>query len=259
MKHRYWIISLLVLCLAGALWAGVGEKAQVREYRAVAETVFHHDPSAYTQGLFLLDGVLYESVGQYGESAIRQLDLASGRVVLNKSMEPQFFGEGACFYGGHIYQLTWRENVCFVYDRALNLVGQMYVPSEGWGLTTDGTSLILSDGTSTLYFMDPMTFEAQREVTVTKAGKKVPYLNELEYIDGKVWANVYGTDYVVIIDPQDGHVEATVDCAGLLPSRYAGAVDVLNGIAYDRQSDKVYLTGKLWPELYEISLVEKAQ
>ena len=258
MKGRQWAALAMLLCGAGLLFGGVAEKPKVIEYKAKVDQVLHHDPSAYTQGLFFYGGVLYESTGQYGESSLRQVDLSSGRVLKHISLDRQFFGEGACELNGLIYQLTWMEHVCFVYDAAsLTLVGQLYVPTEGWGLTTNGEDLILSDGSSNLYFLDPTTFQERRRVVVTRSGKALPYLNELEYIDGKVWANVYGTNYLVIIDPKDGQIQATVDCRNILPARYTEEVDVLNGIAYDPKAKAVYITGKLWPQLYRIALIEK--
>lgn len=261
MKFRYWIVILLLLGCACLLWAGAApRKEDVRHFKAVVEQTYHHDPSAYTQGLFFVGDVLYESVGQYGSSAMRKVDLASGRVLQNAPMEPYFFGEGACLYRGRIYQLTWRENTCFVYNpMTLQVLGQLFLPTEGWGIATNGEDMIVSDGSSTLYFLDPETFQERRRVTVTNAGRELPYLNELEYIQGKIWANVYGTEHLVIIDPSDGRVTATVDCRNLLPARYAQGVDVLNGIAYHPQQDAIYITGKLWPQLYRISLQEKTR
>lgn len=261
MKFRYWIVIFLLLGCAGLLWAGAGQKKDgVRQYKAVVEQVYHHDPAAYTQGLFFVGDVLYESLGQYGSSALRKVDLASGRVLQNVTLAPQFFGEGACIHQNRIYQLTWMENVCFVYDPAtLQVIGQLYLPTEGWGITSNGEDLIVSDGSAVLYFLDPETFMERRRVNVTNAGRSLPYLNELEYVDGKIWANVYGTEYLVVIDPANGCVTATVDCRNLLPARYAQGVDVLNGIAYDRQQDAIFITGKLWPQLYRISLTEKTR
>lgn len=230
----------------------------VREYSVRVEQVIPHDPDAYTQGLFFYGDYLYETTGQYGASSLRRTDRESGRVLQLLPLERKYFGEGSCVLDGRIYVLTWQENVCLVYDAAsFSLLGTLYHPREGWGLTTDGEELILSDGSDRLYFLDPMTFMEKRSVQVTLQGRPLRYINELEYVDGEVWANVYGEDYLVRIDPESGCVTARVDCRNLLPQRYARNADVLNGIAWDERTGCLYVTGKLWPEMYRISLVEK--
>ena len=231
----------------------------VKTYGFRVEESVPHDVASYTQGLFFHDGALYESAGQYGESNFRKVELATGRVLERTNFEGRIFAEGACVLNDRLYILTWREKECMVYDiRTMQRQGTLYYTGEGWGLTTDGKSLIMSDGTSTITFRDPGTFAVQRSVSVTLRDKKVQYLNELEYIKGEIWANVYGSDIILRIDPATGAVRSVVNCTGLLPaSLRKPRTDVLNGIAYDPSSGAVWLTGKYWPKMYRIKLIEK--
>lgn len=252
---------LLALSALLPLTACDAAAQQVRTYGYKVEEVLPHDPASYTQGLFFHEGVLYESAGQYGESNFRQVDLKTGRVERRLPFERRYFAEGACVLGDRLYVLTWREQECFVYDiRSWKKLGSFRYLGEGWGLTTDGKSLIMSDGSSVLTFRNPETFVAERTVTVTLNGQKVLYLNELEYIKGEVWANVYGTDQIVRIDPETGKVRAVVNLKNILPVQLRRRdTDVLNGIAYEPKSGAVYVTGKYWPKMYRITLVEKKQ
>lgn len=248
------------LALALAAWALLSTSctdAKVRHLTARPVREYPHDPAAYTQGLFFHDGTLYESTGEYGRSSMRTVDLATGEVLTRLDFARKYFAEGSVILGGELFILTWTNRVAFRYDATtLTYTSTHRYPREGWGLTTDGRQLIASDGSSTLYFMDT-DFVVKRRLGVTLDGRPVRLLNELEWIGGKVWANVYTTDTVVIIDPASGRVEATVDCAGLLPEALRDdTTDVLNGIACDAEG-RIYLTGKNWPRLYEIELVEK--
>ncbi|MBP3202408.1 MAG: glutaminyl-peptide cyclotransferase [Bacteroidales bacterium] len=232
-------------------------QAQVKEYGVRVVKEFPHDTGAYTQGLFFHEGVLYETTGQYGDSSIRTVDLETGEPVLLKKLNNKYFGEGSVILDGVLYVLTWTNKVAFRY-KPENLAYQSTVsyPREGWGITTDGKQLIASDGSATLYFMDK-EMKVLRRVKVTLNGRPLRNLNELEWIDGRVWANVYLTDMLVIIDPESGKVEATVDCKGLLPEKLRSyGTDVLNGIARDA-GGRLYLTGKNWPRLYQVELVKK--
>lgn len=252
--------SLLILLPALlALPACSASAQEVRTYGYKVEERLPHDVTSYTQGLFFHDGVLYESAGQYGESSFRKVDLKTGRVERRMNFENRYFAEGSCVLGDRLYVLTWREQECFVYDiRSWDKLGSFRYQGEGWGLTTDGKSLIMSDGSSTLTFRNPATFAAERTVTVTLRGQKVLYLNELEYIKGEIWANVYGTDQIVRIDPGTGVVRGVINLRNLLPVQLrTRATDVLNGIAFDPKSGAVYVTGKYWPKMYRITLVEK--
>ena len=245
-----------ILPLAACLLLCAGCSAKVKQYKVQVVKEYTHDVRAYTQGLFFEGGRFYESTGQFGESSFREVELATGKVLRKLDFQRKYFGEGSVMLGGKLFILTWTNQVAFVYDAATLEYLQAYsYPREGWGLTTDGKSLIASDGSSKLYFLTP-EFKQERVVNVTMDGRAVRNLNELEYIDGKIWANVYTTDLIVIINPADGKVEARIDCSGLLPRTLRSTdTDVLNGIAQDPDTGKIYLTGKYWPRLYEIRLV----
>ena len=232
--------------------------ARVREYKVQVVHEYPHDRGAYTQGLFFNDGILCESTGQYGESTYREVDLTTGNVRRKVSFARKYFGEGSCVLDGKLYILTWTNNVAFTYDpKTLEYIQGYSYPREGWGLTTDGRQLIASDGSNRLFFLDK-DLRLQKTVNVTMDGRPVRYLNELEWIDGKVWANVYTTDMIVIINPSTGVVEGKIDCTGLLPkSLKKPDTDVLNGIAVCPSDGRIYLTGKNWPRLYEVKLLEK--
>jgi glutamine cyclotransferase len=214
---------------------------------------FPHDPDAYTQGLVISDGELFEGTGQYGESSLRRVTLATGVVEQIYSLSKGYFGEGVTDWGDTLIQLTWKQGTGFVYDReTFELLDQLSYSGYGWGLTRDGERLIMSDGTSYLRFWDPETFTETGQVQVSDDQGPVIELNELEYICGEVWANVWQTDSIARIDPTTGQVVAWIDLTGLPAGPGAG---VLNGIAYDRVSNRVYVTGKDWSTLYLIELV----
>ena len=230
----------------------------VKMYKLDVVAEYAHDTEAYTQGLFFEDGQMYESTGRNGASSFRKVDLVTGEVLDIIRFDDKYFIEGSVMFGDNLYILTWETNTAFVSDaKTLKYKTTWKYPREGWGLTHDGKNLIASDGSSVLYFMDE-NFKVERKVVVKYEGRPVRWLNELEYIDGKIWANVYTSDEIVIINPKDGTVEGLVDCRGLLPkSLYTSDTDVLNGIAYDAGTDRIYLTGKNWPKLYEIKLVRQ--
>lgn len=236
--------------------AACAPASKVAKYTVRVEQEYPHDTLSYTQGLFFDGGRLYETAGQYGESRLMEVDLATGTQTRQEPIEKKIFAEGSCAIGNKIYILTWLEGVCLVYDKDTFVrTGQFENRRQGWGLTTDGSQLIMSDGSAQLYFVNPKTFSIIRSVTVRRDGRSVNYLNELEYIGGKVWANVYTKDEIVIIDPATGEVEGVIDCTGLLPAgRRTGRTDVLNGIAYNPDTEEIFLTGKYWPALYRISL-----
>lgn len=234
--------------------AGAADSAAVwYDYRVV--NVYPHDPGAFTQGLLFRDGQLYESTGLYGQSSLRRVRLDSGEVIRQRLLDPGYFGEGLTDWGNRLVQLTWRSNTGFIYDiDSFALLGTFSYPGEGWGLTNDGRHLIMSDGTAELRFLDPETFEERRRVTVTDDGQPVENLNELALINGEVFANVWQRDEIVIIDPDSGKVTGWIDMRGLLPPAERARVDVLNGIAYDADGDRLFVTGKFWPSLFEIRL-----
>ena len=231
--------------------------SDVRNYRLEVVAEYPHDTESYTQGLFFHDGQLYESTGLRGKSTFRVVDLESGKALRKLDFDKKYFVEGSVIFEDNLYVLTWENRVVFVYDAdSLEYKSARRYPRQGWGLTTDGESLIASDGSANLYFMDA-DLKLKERLFVTLNDRPVNWLNELEYINGRIWANVYTTDEIVIINPRSGKVEAIVDCSGLLPRKlHDGSTDVLNGIAYNPEDDKIYLTGKNWPRMYEIKLVE---
>ncbi|MCA8961176.1 MAG: glutaminyl-peptide cyclotransferase [Planctomycetes bacterium] len=237
------------------------EKTKVYGFK-VLET-YPHDRSHYTQGLVFDKGDLLEGTGQLGVSLIGRFDLRTGEPKQRKRLENRYFGEGVAVWKDRILQLTWRASVGFIYDyETLERTGTFHYTGEGWGLTHDGTHLILSDGTSDLRFLDPETFEVVRKVRVTDRNRPIAKLNELEYIEGEIFANVWQTDQIARIDPKSGHVNSWIDLTGLLPdedrrSPSRKAPEVLNGIAYDPVQKQLYVTGKYWPKLFRIELVEK--
>jgi glutamine cyclotransferase len=228
---------------------------QVSGYRVLA--AFPHDPSAFTQGLVYQDGTFYEGTGLRGQSTLRKVDPATGQVLQGARLPDEYFGEGIALLGDKLYQLTWQENTGFIFAKdTLELLGTWRYPGEGWGLTTDGQQLIMSDGTATLHFLDPATLAVQRTVQVWDGLEPVLRLNELEWVEGEIWANVWQTDLIARIDPQSGRVTGWVDLSGLLPPEdRAQPVDVLNGIAYDSATGRLFVTGKLWPKLFEIAVL----
>ena len=219
---------------------------------------YPHDPGAFTQGLEYVDGVLYEGTGLNGRSSIRRVNLETGNVLKQHSLDAQHFGEGITVFGSELFELTWQSGIAFVYDRnTLAPKKSFKYQGEGWGLTHDATSLIMSDGTEFLRFLDPSTFAERRRVRVTGVGQPVKNLNELEYVRGEVFANVWMTDFIARIDPATGRVSAYIDLRGLLPVRDLPRDSVLNGIAYDAAGDRLFVTGKLWPKVFEIKIALK--
>ncbi len=238
------------LCVAWAFTPARGHR--VDQVEVVAE--FPHDVEAFTQGLAIVDGQLYEGTGQYGRSELRKVDLETGRVLQRVPLDRRYFGEGIAIWGDRIIQLTWKAGLAIVYDKeTLKPLGTFRYEGEGWGLTHDGEHLIISDGSSTLRFLDPKTFKVVRRLPVTNNRRRVTRLNELEYVNGDIWANVWMEDYLVRINPENGEVVSTVDLRGLMPRRPHEQA-VLNGIAYDDKSGRLFVTGKLWPTLFEIKL-----
>lgn len=218
-----------------------------------------HDPGAFTQGLLFRNGSLLESTGLFGRSSLREVQLQTGKILKQVNVPAQYFGEGLAALGSKLYQLTWKNHKGFIYDAdTFELLGEFAYDGEGWGLTTDGTHLILSDGTSRIRFLDPKTFAVERTIDVLENGQPVEQLNELEYVRGEILANVWQTDRILRIDATTGRVRGVIDCAGLLsPSDRTPQTDVLNGIAYDPGTDRLIVTGKLWPTLFEVRIKAK--
>lgn len=243
-------LALFVLVLAAA---APGRAADT--YRIVH--TYPHDPQAYTQGLIFLDGHLYESTGLNGRSSLRMVDLETGHVLQQANVPAQYFAEGLAAWGSTLIQLTWQANLAFVYDRfSFRLLRTLHYPGEGWGLTDDGKDLILSDGTATLRFLDPETLREVRRIVVKDHKTPVTQLNELEYVGGQIYSNVWHSDRIARISPATGQVLGWIDLTGLLPvDQRSDPEAVLNGIAYDAAHDRLFVTGKLWPKLFEIQVV----
>ncbi|MBA4394002.1 MAG: glutamine cyclotransferase [Desulfobacca sp.] len=221
--------------------------------------IFPHDPKAFTQGLVFYNGFLYEGTGLSEKSYLRKVQLETGKILKQISLPAEFFGEGVTLWGSKIIQLTWQSGVGFVYDLGtFQFLKKFHYRNEGWGITQDGKHLIMSDGTDTLTFLDPNTFKEQKRIRVHDRGLPIALLNELEYIKGEIFANVFLTDRIARISPNTGLVNGWVDLKGLLTEAdRAQGVDVLNGIAYDAQKDRIFVTGKYWPKLFEIEITRK--
>ncbi|MCS7193770.1 MAG: glutaminyl-peptide cyclotransferase [Meiothermus sp.] len=240
------------------LGLGLAQTTPVWGFRVV--NTYPHDPAAFTQGLVYHQGVLYEGTGLYGQSSLRRVELKTGRVLQSHRLGAEYFGEGVTLFQNRLYQLTWRNRVGFIYDLSLRPIGRFSYDTEGWGLTHDGRSLIMSDGSARLYFLNPRTLRPERTLIVRADGVPVERLNELEYIQGRIWANVWLTTRIAIIHPQSGVVEAWLELgplALLAQARNPNPDAVLNGIAYDEQNRRIYVTGKLWPYLFEIEPLRK--
>ena len=247
------ILSILALSLMFCSCSG----SDVKNYRLEVVAEYPHDTTSYTQGLFLKDGQLYESTGLNGKSTFRVVDMKTGKALRKLDFDKKYFVEGSVIFDNNLYILTWENKVVFIYDaETLEYKSTHRYARQGWGLTTDGESLIASDGSANLYFMGP-DLKLKERLFVTLNDRPVNWLNELEYINGRIWANVYTREEIVIINPRTGKVEGIVDCSGLLPRDLRGEyTDVLNGIAYNAEDGKIYLTGKNWPRMYEIRIVE---
>lgn len=248
---------LVLLLLAASLAAA--QEPQLYGYRVV--NTYPHEITAFTQGLIFRDGELWEGTGKNGLSRLARIDLESGQRKQTVQLADRYFGEGIEMIGDRIYQLTWRAHMVFVYDReSLEQLETHYNAREGWGLAFDGEHLILSDGSASLQFIDPEGFVPVREVEVTVRGQPLNLLNELEFIDGEIWANVWQTDFIVRIDPASGVVSSIVDLTGLAARTELGSSEaVLNGIAWDSENRRLFVTGKHWANLFEIELTEHGQ
>jgi glutaminyl-peptide cyclotransferase len=256
MLQRFWRLAALVvgLAVASAAWAAIPV------YHAQVVRAYPHDPHAFTEGLFYLNGYFYESTGLNGRSQIRKVDPATGHVLMSRDLAPAYFGEGIVAWDGRLIQLTWQAHVGFVYDLAtFRQTGQFAYPGEGWALTRDADEIVMSDGTPQLRFLDPVTLQEKRRLTVTADGVPVKSLNELEWVKGEIYANIFMSNRIARIDPVSGHVVGWIDLTGLMTPQEDGGDEeaVANGIAYDAARDRLFVTGKLWPKLFEIRLVKR--
>lgn len=256
------MLALVTSC-AGRRAKSTSERAAAPvppvEYTYRVKASHPHLTTSYTQGLYFEEGYLWEGTGQYGASVLQRVDPTTGKAEVLVRLPKEEFGEGIARVGDEIFQLTWQNNTVHVYDAVtLRKLRDVRYAGEGWGLTTDGRKLYMSDGSEYLWEVDPSTFRRGRKIAVTAEGRPVEFLNELEWIDGRIWANVYTTDHIVIIDPATGHVEGIIDLAGLLPQEEVTATtDVLNGIAYDAATGRIFVTGKNWSRLFEIEIIRK--
>jgi len=261
MNLRSW--RLAFLAAIAALFCASPAPAAVPLYGYQIVHTYPHDRGAYTEGLFFLNGYLYESTGPYPRSQIRKEVLATAKVVQSRDLSPaSLFGEGIVNWKNRLIQLTWQSQIGFVYDLAtFKPLRQFSYPGEGWALTQNGRELIMSDGTPDIRFLDPETLKETHRITVTLNGKPIDQLNEVEWVKGEILANVWMTNYIVSINPATGVVDGVIDLTGLLPRQDQSGVqdDVLNGIAYDPKGDRLFVTGKRWPKLFEIRLVKKGQ
>ncbi len=246
--------SAAILLLAANQWQTPNAPTK---YTYQITKTFPHDTTAYTEGLIFNGGEIYESTGEYGTSYLRRTDLQSGRVLQQYNLTGDLYGEGLTQVDGTLVQLTWLNNIGFIYDKqTFALLDNFSVSTEGWGLTYNGNQLIMSDGTSKLHFLDPGTHAVTGQVTVKDGDTEITKINELEYVKGDIYANIWQTTKIAIINPQTGQVKGWIDLSGLYQSQ--GVNDVLNGIAYDAQTGRLFVTGKNWPNLYEIELVPKS-
>lgn len=253
---RLFGLTFLVPCGLSLVPAAQAADEPLKIYSYEVVNTYPHDPGAFTQGLVIHDGKLYEGTGQRGQSSLRQVNLESGELLQRHNLGQRYFGEGITILDGRIYQLTWQSHIGFVYNlETFEQEKTFFLAGEGWGITHDGDQLIVSDGTHYLRFLDPDTLQETHRVAVMANGTPVNYINELEYINGEVWANVWYQDILVRIDPASGNVIGVVNMAGLYPQR-GNRDEVLNGIAWDAVSKRLFVTGKLWRELYEIRVQE---
>ena len=248
----------MLRALTLALFTAAFAAAEVPVYTYRVMKTYPHDPSAFTQGLIYLDGFLYEGTGMHGHSNLRKVNLETGKVLQEKRIEQQYFGEGITNWGSQLIQVTWQHGVGFVWDRAtFQLKKQFKYTGEGWGLTHDDKQLILSDGSPVLRLLDPETLTEKGRLVVLDGRRPISNLNELEWVKGEIWANIWQTEKIVRISPKNGQVLGWIDMTGILPASDRANVDVLNGIAYDEKKDRLFVTGKWWPKLFEIKVVPR--
>jgi len=259
MRKQLFLVGIMTMGLGAPAWAAAPDalEAPVAYYRYKIIKSYPHDTRSFTQGLVYQDGFLYEGTGLYGQSVLTKCELKSGRIIKKSRLPRKYFGEGIALFGDKIIQLTWKSRKGFSYDReTFRLLGEFSYNTKGWGLTHDGTRLILSDGTDTLRFLDPNSFAETGRIRVRHNGRPLRQINELEFIDGQIYANILPTDYIAIIAPQTGRVTGLIDLRGLYtPPPRSPSDTILNGIAYIPENKHLLVTGKRWPKMHEIELV----
>ena len=255
--HLAGMLVFAAVLVLGAIWLALLVSSPVN-HASINHTysivnVYPHDADAFTQGLVFENGFLYEGTGLYGQSSLRRVQLETGRILQVCNLSSQFFGEGITIFGNRIVQLTWQSHKGFVYDKhSFDLLREFTYPTEGWGITHDGSRLIMSDGTATLHFLDPETFERTGQVEVHDDDGPVTRLNELEYVKGYIYANIWTEERIAVINPQSGQVTSWIDMTGIQSVEDPKSGNVLNGIAYDAVGDRLFVTGKRWSQLFEI-------
>ena len=258
-KSILCVLTILTIAISAAIIVFVLNLPQPEEpqvYSYTIENMYPHDRNAFTEGLLFDDGVLYESTGLYGNSSLRRVDLETGEVLHIYNLLPQYFGEGIAAYEGKIIQLTWQSQTGFVYDAgSFEFLQEFDYSTEGWGITYDGSHLIMSDGTSTLYFLDPENFQKTGQIEVHDITGSIENLNELEYVKGDVYANIWMEEKIAIINPKTGQIKGWINMSGLQSMQNQDVNNVLNGIAYDEKADRLFVTGKRWSQLFEIKLI----
>ncbi|SDK52405.1 glutaminyl-peptide cyclotransferase [Halanaerobium congolense] len=255
-KIKYLVFLLLLFLLTSKIYAFNFEEITNLEYDVLAE--YQHDPEAFTQGLEIHNNYLFEGTGLYGKSSLRKVEIQNGKVLKKINLNKKFFGEGITILNNKIYQLSWKEQTAFVYDLNFNLLNKFKYQGEGWGLTNDGQQLIMSNGSEYIYFRDPDTFQINKKIKVEINDQNLKNINELEYLNGFIYANIWQKDYIIKVDAENGMVKAYLDLNNILDEKYKNKVNVLNGIAYDSQNKSFLITGKFWPKIYRIKLKSKA-
>ncbi len=258
-KIKWAAVAALVACAAAlTAWPQWSTPPAPKLWGVEVTATYPHDPAAFTQGLAFHDGQLYEGTGQYGGSSIRRIALPSGEVEQMQPLSELYFGEGITIFDNKLYQLTWVNQVGFIYDvETFERLGTFRYAGEGWGLTHNGRHLIMSNGSERISFLDPENYDVVRTIRVRSEGRPIVRLNELEWVDGEIWANIWYQDQIARIDPRSGEVVGWIDASTIYPASERGFEDVLNGIAYDPAANRVLLTGKNWPLLYEVELVPR--
>ncbi len=246
------IISIFLILFSLSVCAVSFEKINSLNYEILAE--YEHDPNAFTQGLEIYNGYLYEGTGLYGKSSLRKVEIQNGKVLKKINLDKKYFGEGITILNDKIYQLSWKENTAFVYDLNFKLLKTLSYQGEGWGLTNNGEHLIMSNGSEYISFRDPETFEIFKKIIIKIDNIKLKNINELEYLNGFIYANIWQKNYIIKIDAETGSVKAYIDFSDILDQKYIDKTDVLNGIAYDTQNQSFLITGKLWPKIYRIKI-----
>jgi glutamine cyclotransferase len=252
-KIRYLIIIIFLILFTSKIYIVNSEKINSLDYEILAE--YKHDPKAFTQGLEIYNNYLYEGTGLYGRSSLRKVEIQSGKVLKKINLDKKYFGEGITVLDNKIYQISWKENTAFVYDINFNLINQFQYEGEGWGLANNGKNLIMSNGSQFIFFRNPKTFEIIKKIKVNINDKIVQNINELEYYNGYIYANVWQTDYIIKINSENGNVNAYLNLENILQKDYKKETDVLNGIAYDHENKNFLITGKLWPKIFRIKII----